>query len=802
MKNSFFLEPDTTNTFIDDNGTGIMLTADFPKHSPKKKSEILIVTSYPPRECGIATYSNDLVKALKSKFGESMQIRICAVENNNEKHIYSNEIRYVLNTDQPNDYIKLANVINTNDEIKIVLIQHEFGFYVHTEQNFIGFLKSVKKKKILAFHTVLPHPDEQRLSSVTQIADEADNIIVMTHSSAHILERDYRVPTAKISIIPHGTHLVSHSNKASLKHKYGLDGKTVLSTFGLLSSGKNIETTLEALPEIIAKNKNVLFLIIGKTHPGVVKHEGERYRTMLENEVTELNLSEHVKFLNSFLPLPELLEYLQLTDVYLFTSKDPNQAVSGTFSYAISCGCPVISTPIPHATEVLKDNGGMIVDFENSKQLSEAVNKVLSDKNFRQNIIRTGLQRMAPTAWENAAIAHAHLFEQISSNILLQYILPPIKLTHLKKMTIGYGMVQFAQINQPDLESGYTLDDNARALIVMCQHFELSMCDQDLNYISLYLNFIGFCQQSDGSFLNYVDKHESFTEQNYDSNLQDANGRAIWALGYLLSLGFLLPDSIVAKAESIYEGALQHVASIHSSRAMGFIIKGIYYRNQTKNRSSEILLLTSLAERLMQMYLHESDNNWQWFESYLTYANAILPEAMLCAFRATGNTKYRNIAKTTFDFLLTKLFQDNTFRVISNKQWLHKASEFMHVKKGGEQPIDVAYTISALEKFYADFRDEFYKSKITQAINWFLGANHLQQIIYNPCTGGCYDGLEEHNINLNQGAESTISYLMARLAVEKLIKMESLNRSKIHLNYIGAIKTTLPTNPTLQVEVM
>lgn len=471
--------------------------------------------------------------------------------------------------------------------------------------------------------------------------------------------------------------------------------------------------------------------------------------------------------------LSYLLEYLQLTDVYLFTSKDPHQAVSGTFSYAISCGCPIISTPIPHAREVLQNDTGIIIDFENPMQLSEAVIGLLEDETLRKNISSNGLHKMAPTAWENAAIAHALLFEKVGEGqISLHYKIPAINLAYIKKLTTDFGMIQFSIINQPDINSGYTLDDNARAMVSMCQYYELTKDFEAIKYITISLNFIKYCLQSNGNFLNYVDGDSVFTEQNYETNLDDSNGRAIWALGYLISIGDLLPQTLVFDAEAILDCALTNVHSIHSSRAMAFIIKGLYYRNTKKHLVQDMLLITRLSNRLVQMYRHEATEDWVWFESYLTYGNSILPEAMLCAWLATGEPIYKEIAKSSFDFLLSKIFTHNRIKVISNQGWLHKGEEENQVTIGGEQPIDIAYTILALSKFYAVFRDYSYKNKMSIAFDWFLGNNHLHQIIYNPCTGGCYDGLEENYINLNQGAESTVSYLIARLTLEKMLQDE------------------------------
>lgn len=740
--------------------------------------EILFITSYPPRECGIATYSQDLVTVLNNKFDHSFNIRICPLESENEKHAYSGEIKYVLNPDHVDAFNTLAKRINDNEDIRMVMIQHEFGFFKNKEDQFKQFLKKQLKPVIIVFHTVLPHPNELLKINVQEIAAFSESIIVMTNSSANVLINDYGVSVKKITVIPHGTHLLPHSDKAQLKIKYKLSGKKILSTFGLLSSGKSIETTLEALPGIVKKHPDVLFLIIGKTHPSVIKQQGEQYRLMLEAKVAELQLQHYVKFINHFLPLPELLEYLQLTDIYLFTSRDPDQAVSGTFSYAISSGCPVISTPIPHALEVLQNDAGIIIDFENPPQLTEAVISLLDDEQLRKNIGSNGLHRMASTAWENAAIAHALLFEKISKDpISLHYTIPAINLDHIKRMTTDFGMIQFSTINQPDIDSGYTLDDNARALIALCQYFELTGDETAIEYIYIYFNFIKHCLQPDGYFLNYVNKEKKFTEQNYAANLADSNGRAIWALGYLISKSNLLPEKLAKEAESTIQSALLNVNKIHSTRAMAFTIKGLYYRNSETKSIRGTSLIRQLANRLVQMYRHEANNDWLWFEGYLTYANSILPEAMLLAWLATGDPTYREIGKSSFDFLLSKTFGENSIKVISNKSWMYKENEPGKVTNGGEQPIDVAYTILALNKFSHVFTDKEYLRKMEASFDWFLGNNHLQQVIYNPGTGGCYDGLEENYVNLNQGAESTVSYLMSRLAVEKSFR----NRQKASL---------------------
>ncbi|MDP3104448.1 MAG: glycosyltransferase [Candidatus Methanoperedens sp.] len=634
-------------------------------------AEIVFITSYPPRECGIATYSQDLIKMLNNKFRNSVSIKVCALESGDSKYLYPDEVKYILNTSLADEYKKLALKINKDNHIKIVLIQHEFGFFKVQEQTFLQFLYELSKPIIIVFHTVLLHPDEQLKSKIKNIAAACKSIIVMTHNSADILTNDYGLPQQKISVIAHGTHLVPHLSEKFLKLKYGLKDRKVLTTFGLLSSGKSIETTIEALPAIVKQCPKVVFLIIGKTHPEVVKMEGEKYREMLEQKVKHYALQDHVKFINNYLALPDLLEYLQLTDVYLFTTNDPNQAVSGTFAYAMSCACPIISTPIPHAREVLTEDTGIIFDFRNSQQLADSVIRLLNDDPLRKNISTNTLQKIVSTAWENSAVAHIMLFKKIACNkITVRYNLPAINLNHLKQMTTNIGIIQFSKINQPDITSGYTLDDNARALVATCMYFKLTGDEKIVDDIKQYLSFIKLCLQTEGDFLNYVDKDNKFTEQNKAVNLDDANGRAVWALGYLVSLTDLLPKEIISEAQKIIEKSMLHLDTIHSTRAMAFAIKGLYFHHKVIKSPENIVILKTLANRLVQMYKHESNEKWEWFEGYLTYANSVLPEAMLYAWLLTGETIYKDIAISSFNFLLSQTFNENGIELIYKKNML------------------------------------------------------------------------------------------------------------------------------------
>ncbi|NGF55387.1 glycosyltransferase [Parapedobacter sp. SGR-10] len=725
------------------------------------KKGIGFLSTFPPRACGIATYTTDLMRAIAGKF-HSFNLIPIPIESEGAGHAYQFDTPQRLDVSDPGSFDRLTEYINTATDIDMVCVQHEFGLFKDQEVAFLSFISNLEKPVVLTFHTVLPSPDPLLAEKVKALAEACSRVSVMTRSSASILINDYQISADKTIVIPHGTHLAPAVDKNEIRRRYDLTDRKILSTFGLLGPGKSIETTLEALPAIIARTPNVMFLILGMTHPALIQQEGEYYRDMLKELVDRYQIADHVRFVNEFLSTEDLLSYLQITDVYLFTSKDPLQAVSGTFSYALSSGCPIVSTPIPHVREVLKEDMGIMIGFEAPDQLAGAVNQILDDTSRLDRIRHINLQKMVATSWQNTALAHVNLFEDIfGEQRRITYALPPINLDHIQRMTTDIGFVQFANISTPDVESGYALDDNARALIAMLHHYRISESYADLALIQKYLQFIAYCIQDDGTFLNYVDKQGHFTGQNNQENLEDANGRAVWALGEVIGMSHMLPEEIIALANELLERTSVHFLSYHSTRSMSFTIKGLSFLNH--NRYMDVL--TTLADRLVAMFDHESSAGWQWYESYLTYGNSAIPEALLAAYEVTGQTIYQEVAYRSFDFLLGKIMTGDEIHVISNKGWVQRGNPATDTQ-GGEQPIDVAYTIIALDRFYKVSRDESYKENIGRAFDWFLGRNHLKQIVYNPVTGGCFDGLEEDTVNINQGAESTLSYLMARLIME------------------------------------
>lgn len=734
------------------------------------KSKIVFLSTFPPTQCGIATYTQDTIKGIADVYGKSILCEICELV---DKPKIKPTQAFTLNTKNRKEYTTVAEEMNTDKSIKLVHIQHEFGLFGgNYGDHLLDFLNVIKKPVTFTFHSVIPNPNDELRTFVKLLLRYSHSVFVMTNQSQEILVNDYGISKELITCVPHGTHVVVYETPFSAKKKFDIQDRLVLSTFGLLGEGKNIETGLKALPKIIKNTPNVLYLIIGKTHPNNIINGVDAYRNRLEQMVDDLQLRDNVRFVNEYLDTAHLLEYLKATDIYMFTSKDPNQAVSGTFSYAMSCACPLVASKIPHTLEVLTSDSGILVDIGDADQFAEAAIQLLSDEKRREEMGINAFRKTRASSWENVAITHMNTYKKLMDKTYeIKYSYPAIELAHIKKMTTELGIIQFSKISVPDPSSGYTLDDNARALIAFCMHYKLTEDKDDLPYILIYLDFIERCQKPKGNFMNYIDENNrEHLEQNEAANLEDSNARAIWALGTVVSHSAILPDSISKKASKCLLNALKWSENIQSPRSIGFATKGLYLYHSTIPNLYVAAIINKLNAKLLSNYEIHASKNWKWYENYLTYANGILPESMLYAYLVTNKPIYKKVALESLDFLTSKMFLDDNFRVISNKGWYQKNTE---PHPYGEQPIDVSYTIQTLNAFYNATKSPEYKQQMKTAFNWFLGKNHLNQIMYNPVSGGGYDGLERENVNLNQGAESTICYLTARLIMENLKATDS-----------------------------
>ncbi|MDP2730757.1 MAG: glycosyltransferase family 4 protein [Dehalococcoidales bacterium] len=752
-------------------------------HSSLEKTghlSVVYLSSFPPRQCGIATFTRDLTHAMDEMLSPVIKSQIVAMNPHDViSYHYPNRVIMQIKQTREEEYIQAAQRINQMDDVQLVNIQHEFGLFGGSRgSHLLPFVRMLRKPLVIAFHTVLPDPDEELYTTVGSLAENASTVIVMTNLSKKILTQQYGISSRKIKVIPHGIHHQPFTSSKQAKMTLGYSDRVVLSTFGLLSRIKGLEYVIEALPEVVRKFPNFVYIIFGATHPNVLQDEGESYRNLLIQKIFDLGLYDHVKLYNKYFPLAELLHFLKATDIYISPSLDPYQAVSGTLSYALGTGRPVISTAFSHAQEVLGNEVGVLVDFKNPAAYTEAILKLLEDEEFRLQLGKNAYFRTRYMTWDNVALQYARVFSEHApslNGVIEQKSLPRIRLDHLLYLTDGFGIVQFAKLNRRDTSSGYTLDDNARALAALALYYnkfgaaKQALTERQkgklLRRINTYLDFIAFVVRPDGPFQNFVNADKSLSPLNEQLDLDEANGRALYALALTVTTASL-PRTVRQKAFDLLQKRLESSISFDSPRAMAHCIKALCILIGGKRQIEGIDLEKALrvhCDRLVELYQSSSQADWQWFESYLAYSNPVLPEALLMGYRIIGDSKYRQIGKTALDFLLEKSFNNGMYMPVGNHGWHYQNGKR---SKFDQQPEEVASTVSALNTCYLVTKDEYYSKLMRQAFNWFLGENSLNQVIYDRTTGGCYDGVGRTAINLNQGAESTISYLLARLTFD------------------------------------
>lgn len=733
----------------------------------QNKSWIICLATFPPRQCGIATFTADLTNAIDQMFGPSVKSKIVAMNLTEVSHfLYPDKVIFQISQPREEDYVNAAHKLNQLKELKLVSIQHEFGIFGgEYGSHLLLFMKKLQKPIVTTFHAVLPDPDEKMRKIVQSIMKYSKGIIVMTHSSKEILQKDYGLDPDQIQIIPHGIHHVPYRTSKHAKSVLGISGKLILSTFGFLSPGKGVEYVIEALPKVVEKFPSVRFLIAGVTHPVVLEQEGETYRNFLIKKVHQLGLNNYVSFYNTYFSVNKLLQFLEATDVYLSTSLNSNQAVSGTLSYALGSGRPVISTAFAQAKQDLTNEVGILIDFKDPQAFTEAIIKLISDNELYSQMGKNAYFRTRHMTWENVVHSYMKYFSQFAPELILgQRKLPPIKLEHLIKLTDDFGIIQFAKLTEPDLSSGYTLDDNARALIATTLHYKKFRTNSALKLVSLYLNFIYQVAKPDGYFNNYVNSNRAIDQQrSIQENSEDSSARALYALA-LVSITKQIPKRFRKQAHSLFEQSFQKNIVFSSPRAIAFYIKALSCLLSKWKEPKTLAVLRSCCEQLIILYEKSHSSDWEWFEHYLTYSNAILPEALILGYKITGEKRYLEVSEKTINFLIEHTFKDNTYIPIGQSGWFPKQGTRQYFD---QQPEDTTATVEALNVMFQVTNRKHYKELAEIAFNWFLGDNVLGQVVYDRTTGGCYDGIGEKFINLNQGAESTISYLFARLSFEE-----------------------------------
>lgn len=731
---------------------------------------IVYVSTFPPRECGIATFTQDLTSSIDRLYAPTIDSKIVAMNIQTiSKYYYPRKVIFQIDQSHPKDYLQTANKINKTKRIKLVNIQHEFGIFGGDHGSYlIKFLEECKKPAVITFHTVLPSPNKELRDTVQTLAKLSKAVIVMTNRSKDILVEEYGLEEERIHVIPHGIHPVIYRSSEKAKSGLGLSKKTVLSTFGLLSKDKGIEYVLDALPEVIKEFPDLYYLIIGATHPVVRKEEGETYRNFLMQKVYDLGLTNHVRFYDKYLEINNLLEFLQATDVYISTSLNPNQAVSGTLSYALGTGRPIISTAFAQAKEHINNDVGILVDFRNPEAYKNAVLNLLRDPNRRVQMSKNAYFQTRQMTWPNIALSYMRNFSRYVPELQEEKKnLPEIKLSHLVRMTDNFGIIQFADVTTPDLASGYTIDDNSRALSFVASYYQKHRKPIALKLLKTYLQFIEHAIKPDGTFENYILYDRTIDMKSHrEENLDDANARTLCAL-MQISTQSQIPKRFKEKSRRLFENNLNR--DFTSPRAAAFFARGLYYllssgKINNKNGTDIQSIMKRHCDRLIDLYENRPSPEWEWFENYLTYCNSILPEALLLGYKVLGDKKYLRVGKKTLDFLIKQTFHNEIYMPIGQKGWYTRNSNRVYFD---QQPEDVSSMVQTLKIMHTISKNSEYKRLMCKTFYWFLGDNILGQFVYDTQTGGCYDGIGEKYVNINQGAESTISYLLARLAVEE-----------------------------------
>lgn len=733
---------------------------------------VSFIASYIPRQCGIATFTNDLASSfcnIKSN-GTAITTSITALNDTLEGYKYAGDVKFEIKDKKINDFKEAAYFLNLSDK-DIINIQHEFGLYGgEAGSHILYLLENLKKPVVTTFHTVLETPNEDQLKVTKEIAKYSSYLVVQSEHSFDILERIYEIPKEKIRFIPHGAHDVPFLDTAYYKDKFQLMEKKVLLTFGLLSPGKGIEDVINSLQKVVETNPDIVYIVLGATHPHVKKQYGESYRNSLENLVQKLNLENNVLFINRFVSTDELLEFLLMSDIYISPYHNMEQIVSGTLTYALASGKAIISTPYRYAEELLKDEKGILYQPRDTEALSNAIKDLLNDEYKRNKLRRNAYEAGRKMIWPEVAQSYMDVFQQAVIEFkgasthhvpLPKYkmipALPEVNLTHLKQMTDSTGILQHAIFSVPNRNEGYCIDDNARALLVGIMNKYLFHDTEIDALINTYLTFLHHAYNAKtGLFRNFMDYQRNWLEE---SGSEDSNGRAIFVLGYLVKNS--TDQSSLALSKMLFDQSIKKMGDFKSIRALSHIIMGcIFYLGRFSGAREIKRICKKFLDRIMEHYHDTTNDEWKWYENLLTYDNARIPQAMLMGGLYFNNNDFLKTGFESLNWLFDLLIdrESNSLSLIGNEGWYRRGSE---KAKFDQQPVEIPALIDACYQAYLLTSDKEWINRTGVAFSWFLGNNDRQEPIYDFITGGCFDGLTSNMTNQNQGAESTLSWLLA-----------------------------------------
>jgi glycosyltransferase involved in cell wall biosynthesis len=739
-------------------------------HSPI--SRIAFIGNYLPRQCGIATFTTDLCEAIATEYSDTTCIAL-PVNDIEGGYPYPSRVRFELSEKDIESYRRAADFLNINN-VDLVCLQFEYGIFGgRAGSHILTLLRELRMPIVTTLHTILRDPDAQQRQVLQEVAGLSDRLVVMSERGAEFLQTVYRVLPDKIDLIPHGIPDLPFVDPSFHKDLFGVEGKIVLLSFGLLSANKGIENVIAALPAISAKHPNVVYFIVGATHPHVKRHDGESYRLSLQWLAQEKRVEGHVIFYNRFVSLEELVEFIGAADIYITPYLNPAQIVSGTLAYTLGAGKAVISTPYWYAEEMLAEDRGVLVPFRDPGALAEQVIDLLDNEAKRHGMRKRAYLFGRDMIWPQVARRYMESFRRARAerrhftptDFAVKPLdkrpgeLPPLKLDHLRRMTDDTGMLQHAIFTVPNYREGYTIDDNARALTVSTLLEELGN-EQALELTSRYLAFVGYAFNNEsGRFRNFMDYQRNWLE---DSGSDDSHGRTLWALGTLL--GRSNTPALHSMAGRLFEQALPVITHTTSPRAWAFALIGIHdylRRFDGDRRASQVR--EELAGRLLGLYQNHRTDEWRWYEQSLTYCNAVLPHALLMSGQWIPNNDMTEAGLESLAWLADLQRSDT-----NGSHFVPIGSNGFY-KRGGErarfdqQPVEAQAMVSACLEAHRITGDKNWHKEARRAFEWFLGRNDLNLPIYDPTTGGCRDGLHADRPNENQGAESSLAFLQAVL---------------------------------------
>lgn len=732
--------------------------------------KVAFLGDYLPRKCGIATFTTDLRCAVAKKF-PALQCPVVPVNDLAEGYDYPAEVRFEIAEQDLPSYLRAADFLNITD-VDVVCVEHEFGIFGGPAgSHVLALLRELRMPIVTTLHTVLREPNEEQRRVMRDLIRLSTRLVVMSERGREFLLEVYQAPAAKIDLIPHGIPDMPFADPNYFKDEFGVAGKQVLLTFGLLSPNKGIEYALRALPDIILEFPNIVYIVLGQTHPNLLRDEGEAYRLSLERLAKDLGVQKHVVFFNRFVELEELMRFIGAADIYLTPYLTAAQVTSGTLAYAFGAGNAVVSTPYWHAAELLTAERGKLVPFRDAPAIAVAVVELLRDEPLRHTMRKNAYKLGRDMVWSRVAQLYVKSFEQArhdhsfvgrkSSPIKTldesPGQLPELKLDHLFRMSDSTGIFQHASFTVPNFAEGYCTDDNARALVLALMLQKLGHGSPQLGaQAATYAAFLNHAfDRPRGRFRNFMSFDRRWLEE---VGSEDCHGHALWALGLCVSQAG--QGSFQMLAAELFELALPVAAGFTSPRAWAFTLIGIdeYLRRFGGDRRANQIRET-LTAKLVQRYADAATDEWQWFEEVVSYANAKLPHAMILNGHCLNNTTMLELGLKTLRWLVkVQTSPTGAFRPVGSNGFFQRGQS---PAQFDQQPIEAQATVSACIEAYHATNDQFWVAEARRAFEWFLGRNDLGLALYDAGTGGCRDGLHVDRLSQNQGAESTLAFLLA-----------------------------------------